>query len=1108
MRRSIALFTTLLLAPSLLAEPAPLSAAVSPKKTDKKAETSKKEDAKLSAATLGGLNFRSLGPALTSGRVIDLAVHPTDPDTFYVAAAAGGVWKTTNHGVSWTPIFDDQGSYSIGCVTLDPRNPNTVWVGSGENNSQRSVGYGDGVYKSLDGGKSWENVGLAKSEHIAKILVDPRDSNVVYVAAQGPLWAPGGDRGLYKTTDGGKTWNAVLAPSEHTGITDVVMDPRNPDTLIAAAYQRRRHVFTVINGGPEGGLHKSTDGGKTWRKLKGGLPGGDVGRIGLAMAPANPDVVYAVVEATDKGTGFYRSRDLGETWEKRSSYTTSSGQYYQELFPDPHDVDRVYAADVYSQITEDGGATFKDLPENFKHVDNHAFWIDPNDTDHLLNGNDGGLYESWDRGATWQFFANLPITQFYRVAISNDRPFYYVYGGTQDNFTLGGPSRTTEEHGIANKDWFVTVGGDGFQSAVDPENPDIVYSQSQYGNLQRFDRKNGEQVDIMPQPGAGEPALRWNWDSPLIISPHQGSRLYFAANKLFKSNDRGDSWTAISPDLTRQIDRNQLPVMGKVWSIDAIAKNKSTSFYGNIVALAESPKVAGLLYVGTDDGLVQVSEDDGKTWRKIESFPGIPDKTYVSDLFPSEHDADVVFAAFNNHKSGDFKPYLLRSDDRGKSWKSIAANLPERGSVWTIVQDPVRRELLFVGTEFGLFTTVDGGAAWIELEGGLPTIAVRDLVIHRRDHDLVVATFGRGFYVLDDLEPLRRVDENLLQQAFVSFPVAEALAYNPSTPLGLRGKSFLGESYYLAANPPFGATFLYYQKEGLKTLKEQRKEAEKKTEADGGTLKYPTWDALRSEAAEDKPAVIATVKDATGQVIRRLTGPVGGGFQSIQWDLRYPAPDAISLNPPEVDVFSTPPRGPMVAPGRYTVSFQTVVNGQLAEVGSPQTFEVTALGALSLPVQDREALAAFQAQCTRLGRAVDGAAGILGELENRLLHLEKALLETPAADLAQRAEVDRIQGELRQTRTALFGDAVLRKFEEPTTPGIASRIGRVIEGSWSATAAPTQTQRDAYRIAGEAFGQVLTSLRQAQADTAKLEAALEKAGAPWTPGRLPDWKME
>ena len=640
-----------------------------------------KEEAVSKGSPLAALPFRNLGPAVTSGRVGDIAIDPRKPDTWYVAAASGGVWKTVNGGTTWTPLFDKEVSFSIGCVTIDPLDSKTVWVGTGENNSQRSVAYGDGVYRSLDGGKHWENMGLKASEHIAKILVDPRNSQVVFVASQGPLWKEGGDRGLYKSTDGGKSWKAVITVDAHTGVTDVVLDPRNPDVMYAATYQRRRHVWGMVNGGPGGGIQKSTDGGQTWTRLKEGLPKEDMGRIGLAIPAGEPDTVYATIEAADKAGGFFRSTDGGQTWERRNEQVPVSAQYYQEIICDPKDPKRVYSLDTWMQVTEDGGKTWRRVGEASKHVDNHALWIDPANTDHLISGCDGGVYESRDRGATWEFKANLPIIQYYRVAVDNARPFYTVYGGTQDNFSMGGPSRTRNLQGSTASDWFVTQGGDGFYSQVDPDDPNTVYSTSQYGGLVRFDRRSGERVELQPHPAPGEEPFRWNWDAPLMLSPHNGKRLYFAAQKLFRSDDRGDSWTTASPDLTRQIDRSRLKIMDKVWSVDAVARNTSTSFFGNIVAFNESPKIEGLLYVGTDDGLIQISEEGGKVWRKLDRFPGVPDQTYVSCLSASPHQAGTVYVAFDNHKAGDFRPYLLRSRDRGRTWESISAGLPERGSV-------------------------------------------------------------------------------------------------------------------------------------------------------------------------------------------------------------------------------------------------------------------------------------------------------------------------------------------------------------------------------------------------------------------------------------------
>ena len=730
-------------------------------KNKDKAESADKS--KLKSSVLSGLKFRNVGPAVTSGRVIDFAVNPENPFEFYVAAASGGVWKTTDNGTNFTPIFDRQSSYSIGCITLDPSNPHTVWVGTGENNGQRSIAYGDGVYRSDDGGKTWKNMGLKNSEHIGKIVVHPDNSDVVYVAAQGPLWASGGDRGLYKTTDGGKTWNKILEISENTGVNEVLLDPRNPDVMYASAWQRRRHVFTFISGGPESAIYKSTDGGENWNKIKNGLPAVDLGRIGLAISPVNPDYVYAIVEASNGKGGFFRSTNRGGSFQKMSGFATS-GNYYQEIIPDPVDVNRVYAMDTWSKVTHDGGKTFVPFGDKNKHVDHHAIWINPKNNNHFMIGCDGGIYTTYNNGKSWRFHANLPITQFYKVALDNASPFYNIYGGTQDNFSLGGPARTTNGAGIVNADWFVTNGGDGFESQADPKDPNIIYAQAQYGWLVRYDKQSGQKVFIQPQPGKDEAAYRWNWDAPLLISPHSNTRLYFAANKLFRSEDRGNTWKAISDDLTRQIDRNKLPVMGTTWSVDAVAKNRSTTIYGNIVALDESPKKEDLIYVGTDDGLIQITENSGESWTKVASFPGVPEKTYVNMLLASQHDENVVYAAFNNHKNGDFKPYLFKSTDKGQSWTSISSNLPTRGSVYSIAEDHENSNLLFAGTEFGLFFSVDGGQKWTQLKAGLPTIAIRDIAIQRRENDLVLASFGRGFYVLDDYSPLRTLSEEMLDK--------------------------------------------------------------------------------------------------------------------------------------------------------------------------------------------------------------------------------------------------------------------------------------------------------------------------------------------------------
>lgn len=1056
---------------------------------------------------LATLPLRHIGPAITSGRISDFAFHPRRRQEFYVATASGNLWKTTDNAITWTPLFENEASYAIGDVALDPSDTKIIWVGTGENNAQRSVAYGDGVFKSIDGGVTWNNMGLKESGHISQIWIDPGKSNQVLVAAQGPLWNDGGDRGLYRTTDGGVTWTRILEIDPHTGVNEFVVDPRNSDVIVASSYQRRRHVWVLINGGPGSGIHKTTDSGKTWTEITAGLPEDDMGRIGLAGAPSNPDMIYAIIEANDEQKGVYRSGDFGENWEKRSDHMTTSPQYYNEIVVDPGNPERLYSLDTFTQVSEDGGTTFDKLSFEHRHVDDHALWIDPEETAHLYIGGDGGIYESWDRGQTWRHVRNLSITQFYRIQPDNDLPFYNVCGGTQDNNSLCGPSRTTVLHGITNSDWTMVLGGDGYKPQIDPGDPNTIYAQYQYGGLNRYDRRTQERVAITPQPESGEDNYKWNWNTPLLISPHDPERLYYAAEYLFRSDDRGDTWRKVSPDLTRGLDRNKLEVMGRVWSIDAIAKNDSTSMYGSIIGISESPLREGLIFAGTDDGVISITEDGGVNWRRVERFPGVPGMSYVEDVIASVHDADVAYAAIDNHKRGDFKPYVVKTTDRGRSWKMIAGDLPKRGSAHTIAEDQVDPNLLFVGTEFGLFFTQDGGSKWNRLEGGLPTIAVRDLEIQRRENDLVVGTFGRGIYIIDDYTPLRTRSPALGKQQL--FPVRDAWLYIESDLWDASEKGSMGAEFYTAPNPPFGAVFTYYLEEKVKSKREARRESEIEIEKEGGDTPYPSWDAIRAEDREDEPSVYMIVRDDAGHVVRQVAGESEKGVHRSAWDLRLPAPEPITLEDPgDLPIWEQPPMGPLALPGEYSVRLAVQKGGVLAEVGEARPFTVKALANSPEITDDRRALQDFQLEAATLYRAVTGALSFMAEMRTRIEYLKAAVVQTPAVGEPERAALRDIDARLADIALAMEGDTSVSSRNEPAPMSIAARANAVYAGHIQSQSPVPGLYEQSYRVAADEFEAALSSLRNLDEDLRTLEMTLEGMGAPWTPGRIPDWSND
>ncbi|PKL84256.1 MAG: glycosyl hydrolase [Ignavibacteriae bacterium HGW-Ignavibacteriae-3] len=1076
------------------------------KNTDNDTTKAKKE--LFDAGTFAGLKWRSIGPAVMSGRISDFAVNPQNHSEYYVAVSSGHVWKTVNAGTTWEPIFDNNGVYAIGCVTMDPNNTNCIWIGTGENNHQRALGYGNGVYKSIDGGKSFKNMGLKDSRQIGKIVIDPRNSNIVFVAAEGSVWGPGGERGLYKSIDGGKSWKKTLNISENTGVNNIIYDPRDPNVMYATSEQRRRHVHTKIGGGPESAVYKSYDGGETWDKIMDGLPKVDIGGMGIDISPVNPDVIYLIMEAAENMGGFFRSTNRGATWEKMSSHN-ESGQYYNEIFCDPKNVDKVYSVETVSQVTTDAGKTWNALGNNSRHVDDHAMWIDPSDTEHFLIGGDGGIYESFDGGKTYDFKENLPITQFYRVAVDNSFPFYYVYGGTQDNNSLGGPSGSTRS-GVYNSDWFVTNGGDGFWAAIDPENPNIVYAESQYGGMVRYDKASGESISIRPEPRKGELTYKWNWNTPLFISPHKNTRLYTAANKVFRSDDRGDSWDVISDDLTAQLDRNTWPVMGKYWSVDAVAKDKSTSLYGEIVSLTESPVKENLLYAGTDDGLIQISED-AKTWRKVSEFPGVPANTYVSDICASKFDENIVFASFDNILRDDFKPYLLKSTDKGKTWKSIAGNLPANETIHCVEQDFENPNLLFVCTEFSFYFTIDGGEKWFALKSGLPSIAVRDIALQKRESDIVIATFGRGFYILDNYSPLRTASKDVFEKESHMFPIKKALMY-----ISTGGEAESGSTRYRAPNPDFGATFTYYIKDVPKSLKSIRKEKEKALFKDGKPIPQPSDAELNAEQNETAPYLIFTITDESGNIVRKITKSASKGIQRENWDLRYQAFTPVSLTGNKFTPVQSGGRGgrfggagTLVMPGTYNVSLTMVSREGVKELIPPTSFECEVLRNTTLPAKDRGELVAFQKKAANLAQTVQASQRFLNDMITRVENLKQSIANSTNSSLEMMKKADAISDKLEDLQLK-FNRPSTRPSAEENPPAHVTLNDRVSEMAFThfrSTSGLTQNEIRSYDVLMEEFPPVLEQLKKIfNEDIKALETELDKINAPWTPGRIPELK--
>jgi photosystem II stability/assembly factor-like uncharacterized protein len=836
--------------------------------------------------------------------------------------------------------------------------------------------------------------------------------------------------------------------------------------------------------------------------VKTGLPAGDMGKIGLAVTPADPSLVYATIEAGPEERGFYRSRDRGESWEKRNGYISggTGPHYYQELEASPSDKDLVYQMDVFLHVTRDGGGTMTMLETGAdKHSDNHALWIDPANGNHLLVGTDAGLYESFDEGRTWRRFPNLPVSQLYKVALNNREPFYDILAGAQDLGTLHGPSRTLNRDGIRNQDWYVPLGADGYGVAFDPRDPDLLYLMWQEGMLYRKDRRNDEGLMIRPEPAAGEAPERWNWDSPLLVSPHNPDRIYYGSQRLWRSNDRGGSWTAVSGDLTLGRNRYEQKFAGRTWSVDALFDHGAMSKYATTTSISESPIREGTIVVGTDDGLVQVTTNGGQAWTRASAMPGLPALSFINDLEMSVHDASTVYAVADNHKTGDFTPYLFESTDLGRTWRSIAGDLPKGNIVWSFQQDHVRPELLFVGTEFGVYWSPNRGTNWHKLATGVPTIPFRDLKIHRRDSDLVGATFGRGFYVLDDYAPLRALAGGVAASDGTLFPIRDAWWFVPWQPGQAPGRPELGSDDFTTPNPPHGALLTYWLKEAPTTAREARQAREKTLRDQNADTPFPGFDRLNAEAIEQGPKLLLRVADATGRVVRWIEGPARAGLHRVNWDLRGPNPDPVDLSPPGFQPpWSQPVRGPLVAPGRYTAQLVVVSASGARSVGAAQSFEVKPVPNLA-PGTDVAAVAAFQQQTAEVRRRVGAAAAELRRARNQLRHMRAALLEAPKADPALFAAIDSASAVLAAIERRLSGDPARGRLNEPDTPSISGRVGSVAAGHWETRQMPTATQRRDLELASTQLAGLQQELRAiVTGEIARLEAALEAAGAPYS----------
>ena len=921
--------------------------------------------APLPAQDLGTLPWRHIGPSSFGGRIDDIEAIPGRPSTIFVGTAGGGVFRTTNNGTTWAPVFDRDGrSTSIGDIAIAPSDPGIVWVGTGEPNNRQSSTWGDGIYRSLDGGETWTHMGLKETHHIGRVVIHPRNPNTVFVAALGHLWGPNDDRGVYRTTDGGTTWKKVLAGNNVTGAVDVALDP-DGRTVYAAMYQRQRRGFGFVGGGPGSGLFRSRDGGDTWEPLTNGLPVGVKGRIGIAIAPSQPNTVYAIVEA--KAGGVFRSDDKGSTWTRQSSLNPRP-MYYSQVRVDPQHPDRVWVLGTYVHKSIDGGKTFTtDSTGDRIHVDHHALWLNPNDGNHMMLGNDGGLYFTYDGAKNWDFIDNLPIGQFYDIDV-DDRDPYYVYGGTQDNGTWGLPVRTYNGVGITNADVINIAYGDGFFTVTDPADPRYIYANSQGGRAYRVHLATREERGIRPVPADAKDTIRFNWSTPMVRSPHDPRTNYYGGNKLFRTRDGGESWDVVSPDLTRNQEWKSIPIMGIVRDSTTPSRDDGVSDYGTMTSVSESPRSQGVLLVGTDDGQVQLSTDGGAAWTNITARFKLPAPRWVSKVLWSQHEARTAYVAFDGHYDDDLAPMLYRTTDGGTTWSAVAGDLPVGHSVKTLAEHPSNRDVLFAGTEFGLYVTFDGGKRWAHVGGALPRVRIDDIAIHPKHRDLVLGTHGRSIIVLDDI--------SLFDKGAPVVASGEAALY-PIRPVMQRFVTRVlptpGARNFQAPNPPPGALITY---------------------------------ALGVPASASDTVATLKVADAAGKVVRTLRVPAAAGIHRAAWDLHYDR--APGVTDADEGWFGLP-SGAWVPPGRYTVTLAARGRevSQPVDVSGDSRVEIAA-GAL-------EARHAASVRLAALQKSFNDGVELHKQMTAERERLEKALATTPA----RRDSLAALVAEVRQQLDSL-----------------------------------------------------------------------------------------